>query len=76
MMLEIKTALKGLRAAAPTVPSAAIRGLKELRHDLSDTVLSDIDCAAIVFGQLAFCPQPEAAGQPDLWRADGQYPAR
>ena len=52
-MIEMKTALKGLRAAAPTVPSAAISGLEDLRDDLTPTILSSIDCAAIVFGQLA-----------------------
>lgn len=52
-MIDMQTALKGLRAAAPTVPSAAINGLDDLKHDFAPTILSSIECAAIVFGQLA-----------------------
>ena len=53
-MLDMKTALKGLKAAAPNAPKAAIKAFKKIaKKEFSDTILFNVDCAAIVFGQLA-----------------------
>ncbi len=53
-MIPLDTALIGLRAAAPNVPKAAIKAFRKIaRQEFGDTILANIDCAAIVFGQLA-----------------------
>ena len=53
-MLDMKIALKGLKAAAPNAPKAAIKAFKKIAEkEFGDTILSNVDCAAIVFGQLA-----------------------
>ena len=53
-MLDLKTALKGLQAAAPNAPKSAIRAFKKIaKKEFGDTILCNVECAAIVFGQLA-----------------------
>jgi putative chitinase len=53
-MIPLDTALIGLRAAAPDVPKKAIKAFRKIaEEEFGETILSSIDCAAIVFGQLA-----------------------
>ena len=53
-MIPLDTALIGLRAAAPNAPKTAIRAFRKIaRKEFGKTILSSIDCAAVVFGQLA-----------------------
>ena len=53
-MIPMETALKGLQAAAPNAPKAAIKAFKKIaEREFGDTILCSVDCAAIVFGQLA-----------------------
>lgn len=53
-MISVDTALTGLRAAAPNAPKTAIRAFRRMaRKEFGETILSGIDCAAVVFGQLA-----------------------
>ncbi len=53
-MISIETALKGLNAAAPNAPKSAIKAFKKIaKKEFGDTILSSVECAAIVFGQLA-----------------------
>lgn len=53
-MIPLEVALRGLRAAAPNAPKAAIKAFRKIaEREFGDTILCNIDCAAIVFGQLA-----------------------
>lgn len=53
-MIPVETALVGLKAAAPNAPKPALRAFAKIAEaEFADTILCSIECAAIVFGQLA-----------------------